>query len=368
MTEDAYTRLAQHLSVLAVGPPYNTYLVDILRESLTREEAEILLVLPTQVAPFEPVSLEEVSSYSEYSEDDLELILDKLAARGMLFKGDDGEGKKGYALHQFGFGMPQAIFWPNEDTPYARRMAELCIRHSSSEVLTKAFGGAGTKVYRWIPTKKSIEFNKQSVLPYANIEEIISNTTVIAGVNCNCRVMSRLKGRDPCGYPLDVCMKYDDLAEYVIDVGIGRRLSKDEAMAVNLKAEEAGCVHFADNVVEGEIKHACNCCPCCCWSLGNFNRRRIPRDLLMACQFIRITDLENCTGCEACVEACPINAVEMKDGFPEVDGDWCIGCGVCNMSCPSDAISMVRREGIENPLPDLKSLSQGRLAEKASQY
>jgi hypothetical protein len=38
------------------------------------------------------------------------------------------------------------------------------------------------------------------------------------------------------------------------------------------------------------------------------------------------------------------------------------------MSCPSDAISMVRREGIENPLPDLKSLSQGRLAEKASQY
>lgn len=77
------------------------------------------------MAPFEPVSLKEVSSYLEYSEDDLESILDKLAARGMLFKGDDGEGKKGYALHQFGFGMPQAIFWPNEDTPYARRLAHL---------------------------------------------------------------------------------------------------------------------------------------------------------------------------------------------------------------------------------------------------
>ncbi len=365
MTEDGYTELARHMSRLAIGPRDNDDLVMILRESLSQKEAEVLLVLPTQVPPFEPVTLENIATHFDYSVSELESLLDKLAVRGILYRGDNSEGKKGYALHQFGYGMPQAIFWPNEDTPYARRMAELCIRHSTSEVLTEAFGGSGTKVYRWIPTNKSIEFDKQSVLPYANIEEVIAKTTVIAGVNCNCRVMSRLKGRDPCRYPLEVCMKYDDLAEYVIDVGIGRRLSKDEAMAINLKAEEAGCVHFADNVMDGEIKHACNCCPCCCWSLGNYKRRRVPKDLLMACQFIRVTDLENCAGCEACVEACPINAVQMKDGLPDVDEDWCIGCGVCTMSCPSDAITMVRREGIENPLPDFKSLSQERSAEKA---
>lgn len=159
-------------------------------------------------------------------------------------------------------------------------------------------------------------------------------------------------------------MKYDELAEYVVDVGIGRKLSLDEALALNRKAEEAGCVHFADNVLEGEIKHACNCCSCCCWSLGNYKRRRIPRDLLMACQFIRQTGLDECDGCGLCVEACPIDAVSIADGGAVVDLDWCIGCGVCATACPNDAISMVRREEIEDPLPGFGGLSQERLQQR----
>ncbi|MCJ7595539.1 MAG: 4Fe-4S binding protein [Desulfobacterales bacterium] len=364
MAENVFERLASHMSALAIGPPYNEYLVRILRESLSQKEAEILLFLPTRISPFCPVPLVEIAKQCRYSERELDSILNKLAANGMIFKGDDGKGNKGYCLHQFGYGMPQAIFWPNEDTPYTRRMAEFCIRHSNKEALVKGFGGTGSKVYRWIPINKTLDITIQGILPYARIEEVIAKTTVVAAVNCNCRVMSRLKGRDPCGYPLDVCMKYDDLAEYVIDMQIGRRISKDEALALNKKAEEAGCVHFADNILEGEIKHACNCCPCCCWALGNYKRRRIPRDLLMACQFIRKTDFDECAGCGSCTEACPIDAVKMNDDFPEVDDAWCIGCGVCAGSCPTDAISMVRRDDVADPFPGLKELSQVRLAEK----
>jgi Pyruvate/2-oxoacid:ferredoxin oxidoreductase delta subunit len=366
MGRDVYTCLSEHISKLAVGPPHNDYLIQILRESLSEGEAKLLLNLPTQVAPFEPITAEQLEILVDFSTLKIEETLNRLAERGLLFKGRNKNGEFGYALHQFGFGMPQAIFWPNEDTPYARRMADLCIRHSSSEVLTKAFGGTSTKVFRWIPINRELGANKQAILPYARIDEVIAKTTVIAQVNCNCRVMSRLKGRDPCKYPLDVCMKYDDLAEYVIHVGIGRKLSQDEAMAINRKAEEAGCVHFADNVVEGEIKHACNCCPCCCWALGNYKRRRVPRDLLMACQFVRDTDLETCVGCEACVDACPIDAVEMKNGLPAVDSDWCIGCGVCATNCPTESIKMVRRHDIEEPLPSMKSLSMDRMNQKTS--
>ena len=361
MGKDIYNTLSKHFSKLAVGPPHNDYLVDILKESFSEKEAEILLRLPTQVAPFEIVTLEQIADVTGLSESELQPILENLATRGLLFKGHDNAGETGYALHQFGYGMPQAVFWPNENTPYARKMAELCIRHSSSEVLTKAFGGIGSKVFRWIPVRKSVDFSKQAILPYARIEDVINKTTTIALVNCNCRVMSRIKGRSPCKYPLDVCMKYDDLAEYVIDTGIGRKISQDEAIDVNRRAEEAGCVHFADNVVEGEIRHACNCCPCCCWSLGNYKRRRVPRDLLMACQFIRHTDLDSCIGCEQCVATCPIGAVEMKDDQPEVDMDWCIGCGVCAMECPTESITMVRREEVKNPLPDMNTLSDERL-------
>lgn len=364
MSRDIYERLALHMSKLPIGPPSNSYLAQMLRESLTQREAEILLYLPTELAPMNPLACESIAARVQRPEGEIATILDNLAARGMLYRGQDGEGREGYALHGFGYGMPQAVFWPNEDTPYARRMAELCIKHSTREALIEAFGGTGTKVYRWVPINRTVDRTCQAVLPYANMEKIIAGADVIAVVNCNCRVMSRLRDRKPCAYPLEVCMKYDELAEYVIHMGIGRSISKDESLAINLKAEEAGCVHFADNVIEGEVKHACNCCPCCCWSLGNLKRRRIPRDLIMACQFIRYTDFENCTGCGNCAEACPVDAVAMKNGIPEVDAAWCLGCGLCARSCPNDAVTMIRRDDTEDPLERFESLAMKRLAAK----
>lgn len=48
----------------------------------------------------------------------------------------------------------------------------------------------------------------------------------------------------------------------------------------------------------------------------------------------------NCTGCSACVNACPVNAVSLKaneQGFcyPHVDYDKCIKCQKCLKVCPS---------------------------------
>ncbi|MFP4037912.1 MAG: 4Fe-4S binding protein [Desulfobacteraceae bacterium] len=360
MERDVFDRLAVHMSELAIGPPYNEHLVEILKESLSGQEALVLLSMPSRVGPFETVSAGDIADKCGLPESEVDSMLSDLAVRGLVYRRKDAQGDLAYCLHQFGYGMPQAFFWPNEDSPFARRMAELCIRHSRKEALIEGFGGTGTKVYRWIPARRTIEVQKQAVLTYADIEHVIHKAERIAVVNCNCRVMSRLKGREPCPYPLEVCMKYDDLAEYVIDVGIGRELSLDEALALNRKAEEAGCVHFADNVVEGEIKHACNCCPCCCWSLGNYKRRRIPRDLLMACQFIRKTDLDTCDGCGLCEEACPIDAVNVSEGAAMVDEDWCIGCGVCASACPNEAISMIRRTDIEDPLDGFSELSRVR--------
>lgn len=46
-----------------------------------------------------------------------------------------------------------------------------------------------------------------------------------------------------------------------------------------------------------------------------------------------------CTGCGACYNKCPVNAIEMKadsEGFlfPRVDSDKCINCGLCLKTCP----------------------------------
>ena len=108
------------------------------------------------------------------------------------------------------------------------------------------------------------------------------------------------------------------------------------------KSEEAGLVHLVDNAREG-IKHTCNCCGCCCWSVGTIRRKKIPRDVLMATYFIRETDRERCTGCGQCVEICPVQVIRMEGDFPVVDREWCIGCGVCAIPCPAAAVKLVRR-------------------------
>ncbi len=50
-------------------------------------------------------------------------------------------------------------------------------------------------------------------------------------------------------------------------------------------------------------------------------------------------DKGTCTGCGACVDACPSEAIEMKGDKAEVN-DNCIDCGVCVDECPVEAISM----------------------------
>ena len=44
-----------------------------------------------------------------------------------------------------------------------------------------------------------------------------------------------------------------------------------------------------------------------------------------------------CTGCKACVLACPYNAIEIRDGIAYLL-DNCVFCGACAEECPSDAI------------------------------
>lgn len=45
-----------------------------------------------------------------------------------------------------------------------------------------------------------------------------------------------------------------------------------------------------------------------------------------------------CTGCEACVDACPSEAIKMVDGTAQIDASMCSECLVCVETCPVGAI------------------------------
>jgi len=51
-------------------------------------------------------------------------------------------------------------------------------------------------------------------------------------------------------------------------------------------------------------------------------------------------DIEKCTGCEACVEACPSEAIKMQDQKAVVDAEACVDCAVCVDECPVEAITV----------------------------
>jgi electron transfer flavoprotein alpha subunit len=52
---------------------------------------------------------------------------------------------------------------------------------------------------------------------------------------------------------------------------------------------------------------------------------------------------EECTGCETCVDACPIEAIEMVDGIAKIK-DNCNSCNACIESCPVEAIEEIEKE------------------------
>ena len=342
MSETVSDRLAKHLSALGMGYPPKEELRDILVETFSPLEAEVALAIPTRVIPFQPVSPSEIAAGLPMPKGEVETILANLARRGVLFSGRTSSGEKGYALQQFGYGFPQTYFWAGANRPLASKMAGLVVRYAKREQVRQAYGATKTKALRYVPATPAFTPEEHAVFPFEMMEELIEKVHVIALAHCPCRVTAELLGKRRCTHPLEACIKYDDLAEYLIENSLGREIDKKEALAVVRASEEAGLVHLVDNAREG-IRHTCNCCGCCCWSVGSIRRRTIPRDVLMATYFLRETDLSRCTGCGACVEICPVAALSMEEGLPLVDNDWCIGCGVCAVPCPSGAVRLKRR-------------------------
>jgi NAD-dependent dihydropyrimidine dehydrogenase PreA subunit len=56
-----------------------------------------------------------------------------------------------------------------------------------------------------------------------------------------------------------------------------------------------------------------------------------------------VVDQDKCEGCEECVDVCPMEVFEMRDGksFP-VNADDCEGCESCVEVCEAGAITVTQ--------------------------
>ena len=265
---DVYERLALHLEVLSMGLPRNDVLLEVLKETLTPAEAEISLLLPTRVAPLQPVSVDEIAATTDMPREELAGALEDMACRRLLFAGATTSGERGYALLQSGFGFgEQRFLWGGDESEYAGKMVEMLGRYFSQGV-EKEQSACPTKPYRYIPANESISSDLQAVFPYHTMEAVVRQARRFAVAHCPCRMAAKIKG-EACEHPIEVCLKFDDLmATYFMRT-----------------TEQDACV-------------GCGACAEIC-----------PVQAVTVMDGVAVVDEEWCIGCGVCVSRCPTDAI-----------------------------------------------------------
>jgi NAD-dependent dihydropyrimidine dehydrogenase PreA subunit len=60
---------------------------------------------------------------------------------------------------------------------------------------------------------------------------------------------------------------------------------------------------------------------------------------------VKIIVGSNCTGCETCVNSCPVSVYEIRDGKSvPVRVEECLLCRTCESNCPEGAIQVIEAE------------------------
>ena len=341
MDQDIYGKLMRHLGNVGIGYPQIDDFLEVLRKTITTEEAEIALGLPTRLAPFEVEDVDLIAEKVGKNSEKVENILERLAQKGFLYKQKTDSGKTGYAFIQLGFGMPQIFYWKGEITDKTKEIAPVLAKYlqKGGDVVS---GTENVRLFRYIPVNKALGNALQAVYSYDMMEEVIKKAKKIAVVHCPCRETARLITESKCTHTLENCIKFNKMADFVLEKGYGREITKEEALNIVKDTEEEGLIHFVDNCQE-EVQHNCNCCSCCCWNVSPIKNRLVPRDYIMATYYLRTTDKELCSGCGQCVKDCPLEIIEMAENLPIIDESICIGCGVCLLHCPTDAAKLKRK-------------------------
>jgi len=336
---DVYQRLAKHLDNLPAGfPPTETGVeLRILKRLFSEEEAKIATGLTMML---EPVTA--IAQRMGCNEAELAPMLEEMSKKGLIFRSTK-DGKKHYMAAQFLVGIWE--YHLNDLNEDLIRDVNEYLPHLSK----KRWFKQETKQLRVVPISQSINA-EMSIMPYELAEEIIKKQSKIVVASCICRKEHEMVG-EGCDKPKEACLIFGTGAYYYEENGLGRSITKDDALAILNSGFEAGLVLQPGNAQKSS--NICLCCGCCCQILKNLKMLDRPAQLVHTNYYAEVA-MEDCTACEACVDRCPMNAIEVED-TARVDPDRCIGCGLCVTECPEDAMKLMQKDAAEQYVPPEKT-------------
>ncbi|MFO7964086.1 MAG: 4Fe-4S binding protein [Desulfobacterales bacterium] len=326
MADNVYKRLREFLDRLPAGFPETPDGVEIklLKKMFTPEQAELVMNLTST-----PETVAEIASRTGMDERRLAEQLEQMCKDGLIFRVREGDTPK-YQAFQFLIGLYE--FQVNR---LDREFCELFEAYMPHIGLSMA---SLPKQLRVVPVESSLA-GYPEVAPYNRIREMVDKEEVISVTDCICKKEQGILG-NPCSKPMEVCIMFGDWARFYVENGNARQIDGAEADKILDLAEENGLVLQIGN--SQDMLAICCCCACCCPGLKNIKLFPNPGELVMS-YYRSVIDGELCTGCGECIEICPMDAIEDKDGISLVSDPRCIGCGLCVNRCPVEAIALVER-------------------------
>lgn len=360
--KSAYKNLEERLNRSPQGAPPSQTLYKILSILFSEKEAEIVAQLPIK-----PFTVKTASRILKTDKAKTANILDELASRAILLDSMD-KGVKKYVLPPPMAGFFEFSLMRTGPDIEQKLLAELYYQYLNVEedFIKDLFLAGETKLGRiYVNEDVLSKDNLVHILDFEKATHIIESSEQIGISTCYCR--HKMHHLDKaCNAPLDICMTFNSTADSLIRHGHARSVESAECIELLHKAYENGLVQCGENVRQNPT-FICNCCGCCCEALvaakkfGNLHP-------VQTTHYLPQINYEECTNCQKCIEACPINAISKEDNKIVIDKEVCLGCGVCVRSCPNGSLYLQRRkEEIITPANSvhrfvLMAIERGKLA------
>ncbi|MCP4752964.1 MAG: 4Fe-4S dicluster domain-containing protein [Proteobacteria bacterium] len=325
MGDEIYHQLKERMDQYTVGFATTESGVEmkILEKLFTQDEAEMYLNLTEELQ-----TSDEIAEKCGGNPAEVEAKLRSMTEKGLTFpRFPKNEGESFYfAAAPFFHGILE-----HQVKRMDKELAELLEEFFIAGPITRLI-----PALRTIPVEKAVD-NQITVAPYDDVRSVIRNKDRIALTDCVCDVWQNERGAD-CDKPREVCMLFDFYGEYYVDLGLGRWISQEEALAKLEECEEAGLIAQLSNSDNPEA--LCNCCSDCCGTLRTLKKLPMPGLLIPTNHFAKV-NADLCTGDETCLDRCPMAAITMNSAnVAEIELQRCLGCGLCVSTCPGEALSL----------------------------